>query len=578
MVGRKPAVHVVTTKRRYKDKVYRAHLLRRSYREDGKVKNETLANLSRLPEHVVELIRRSLRGEQLVGVDELFDVQASPQHGNVEAVLTAMKALGFADVIASRPTRERDLIVGMVAARILSPRSKLATTRWWGCTTLPRTLGLEDASEDDLYAAMDWLLEHQGSIEKKLAQRHLQQGGLVLYDLSSSYFTGTKCPLAAIGHSRDRRKGSLQVNYGLVTDTFGCPVSISVFPGNTGDPTTLQGEVDKVRDRFGIESMAIVGDRGMVTQKQIDALGEKKGVAWVTALRSTTIRDLVQRGALQLGLFDERNLFEIRHPDYPKERLVACRNLELADHRAHKRQALLEATSKKLEQIRRAAKSGRLRGKDKIGIRVGKVLNAYKVGKHFDLVIEGRSFSFAINAESVSAEALLHGLYVIRTSLPKTALKTEDVVRTYKRLCTVERAFRSLKTVDLHVRPIHHWNEDRVRAHIFVCMLAYYVQFHMQEAWRPLLFADEEAWIKKAPDPVAPAQRSASAINKVRTKLRADGQPVHSFRTLLASLGGIVCNICRRKGAGKDEPLIEMRTQPDRTQKTALELVGQIAV
>ena len=577
MKTRSGAVHVVTTKRKYKDKVYEAHLLRRSYREDGKVKNETLANLSQLPKPVIDLVRRALKGEQLVGVEDLFDVESSPQHGNVLAVLTAMRALGFADLIASEKCRERDLAIAMVAARILGPQSKLATTRWWHSTTLPQELGIEDASEEELYKAMDWLLARQPRIEKKLARRHLRDGGLVLYDLSSSYFEGTHCPLAALGHSRDKKKGKLQVNYGLITDELGCPVSVSVFPGNTSDSTTLLEQVGKARKSFGIESLVIVGDRGMITQKQIDELETEDGIGWITALRTEALRDLANRGALQLGLFDQRNLFEFTDPERPGERFVACRNLDLADHRERKRQSLLEATAKQLDRVRNMVKAGKLEGKDKIGVRVGKVVNKFKVAKHFVLKITNKRFSYEIDAARVAAEAALDGVYVIRTNVPKKMLTKERAVLAYKQLTSVERAFRSLKTVDLHVRPIFHWSDDRVRAHIFLCMLAYYVEYHMLEAWRPLLFADEEARIRKRRDPVAPATRSSSALKKAHTRQRSDGEPCHSFQTLLADLSGIVRNMCRRKGADDAEPSVTMMTKPSRTQSVALELVSGIS-
>jgi transposase len=466
----------------------------------------------------------------------------------------------------------------MVAARVLSPRSKLATTRWWNATTLPKQLGVEDASEDDLYAAMDWLLKKQKVIEKKLAARHLQKGGLVLYDLSSSYFEGRNCSLAALGHSRDRKKGTLQVNYGLVTDALGCPVSVSVFPGNTSDSTTLLGEVEKVRTRFGIDSLAIVGDRGMITEKQINELAKQEDVAWITALKTGALRDLQKRGALQLGLFDKRNLFEFSDPDRPSERFVACRNEALAERRARKRQSLIEATVAKLEHVQRMAETGRLKDSAEIGVRVGKIINVHKVGKHFDLEITDDALSFEVNKERVEQEALLDGVYVIRTNVPKESLPAKDAVLAYKRLTSVERAFRSLKTVDLHVRPIRHWAEGRVRAHIFLCMLAYYVQYHMQEAWRELLFFDEELWTRERVDPVAPAKRSASAELKARQKVTDKGHPVHSFRTLLDELGGIVCNRCRRKGASKDEAVVDIETKPTALQKTALDLLSHIAV
>ena len=577
MSQRSGAVHVVTTKRQHKGKEYVAHLLRRSYREDGKVKNETVGNLSHLPDHVIDLIRQSLRGERFVEVGNSFDIVRSPQHGNVQAVLTAMRALEMTNLIASRPCRERDLVMAMIAARVISPQSKLATTRWWQGTTLPRQLGVEAATEDDLYAAMDWLLKRQPTIEKKLADRHLRSGGMVLYDLSSSYFEGTKCPLAARGHSRDRKHGTLQVNYGLVTDSLGCPVSVSVFKGNTADSTTVMGEVEKVQSRFGVESMVLVGDRGMITQKQIDQIRDRPGVEWITALRSAAIQGLVKREALQLGLFDERNLFELADVEYPGERLVACRNDELRQRRAHSRQSLLDATTEKLQRIEKAVANGRLSGKDKIGLRVGKAIDAHKVGKHFVLMIEESSFSFCIDEERVREEAALDGIYVIRTSLPKIALSAGSVVEAYKKLSNVERAFRSLKTVDLHVRPIRHWSESRVRAHIFLCMLAYYVQYHCQEAWRSLLFSDDEAWTRDRVDPVAPAKRSDRAERKVASRINEDGQQVNSFRTLLANLGGIVCNLCRRKGAPDTEPEFEILTQPSPLQKQALDMLTGIA-
>jgi len=576
MSVRTKAVHVVTTRRRYKGKVYEAHLLRRSYREDGKVKNETLANLSHLPRETVELIRRSLRGERFVEVNELFDVVASRPHGHVQAVLTAMRRLGFEKLISSARCRERDLVVAMVASRVLHPLSKLATTRWWHTTTLPEELQVADANEDDLYAAMDWLLKRQPLIEKKLAGRHLHKGGLVLYDLSSSYFEGNKCPLAKRGHSRDRKKGTLQVNYGLVTDSFGCPISVSVFPGNTGDSTTLLPAVDRVRSRFGIESLVIVGDRGMLTQKQITELRVQKGVDWITALKSAPIRDLVDRGALQLGLFDERNLFEIVHPDFPDERLIACRNPELASYRAQKRQDLITATTAKLEKIRVRVEAGRLRGKDKIGIAVGKSIDRHKVGKHFVLDIGDDRFSFSLDQERVATEAALDGIYVIRTSVNKRRLDASGVVTAYKSLTYTERAFRSLKTIDLHVRPIRHWSETRVPAHIFLCMLAYYVQYHMQEVWRSLTFFDETAWTQERADPVAPAPRSTNAQRKARSKTTTDGAPVHSFRTLLDELGTLVRSDCRRRNAADDEMPITIDTQPNETQQKALTLLEDI--
>ncbi len=529
-----------------------AILLREGYREGGKVKTRTLANLSKLPPEALAVLRQVLKGDKLVKAGDAFEAIASPHHGHVQAVWVAMQRLGFANLIASRPSWQRDLVVAMVAARILEPDSKLATTRWWHTTTLPAMLGVADADEDDLYAAMDWLLKSQERIEKKLAARHLRDDGLVLYDLSSSYFEGVTCPLAAFGHDRDGKKGKLQVNYGLLTDRSGIPVSVSVFKGNTGDPKTLLPQVDKVRRGFDIEQFVLVGDRGMIAQKQIDALREIDGVDWIAALRPEAIKKLVTSGAIQMGLFDERNLFELIHPDFPGERLVACRNPELAKRRSRKRESLLEATVKELEKVRRMVQRGRLRGKDDIGVRVGKVVNKYKVGKHFTLDIHDDRFGFAIDQEKVAAEASLDGIYVVRTSLSEQRISDDDTVRSYKLLGQVERAFRSLKTIDLKVRPIRHRLEDRVRAHIFLCMLAYYVQWHMLEAWRPLLFCDEDQGAKATRDPVEPAKRSEEALRKVHSKNLDDGSEVHSFQTLLKVLSGIVRNVCRIPGEGPD--------------------------
>jgi transposase len=443
---------------------------------------------------------------------------------------------------------------------------------------LPALLGVSDADEDDLYTAMDWLLERQPLIEKKLAARHLHNDGMALYDLSSSYFEGATCPLAALGHNRDGKKGKLQVNYGLLTDTRGIPVAVSVFQGNTGDPTTLLPQVDKVRQDFGIERFVLVGDRGMIAQKQVDALRKLDGIDWVAALRPGAIRKLLDGGALQLGLFDERNLFELAHPDFPDERLIACRNPELAKRRAHKRTSLLEATAKELEKVRWMVERGRLRGQDDIGVRVGKVVNKYKVAKHFKLTIEDTRFDFEIDTDKVAAEAALDGIYVLRTSLSRKRMSTEETVRSYKRLIQVERAFRSFKTVDLEIRPIHHRLENRVRAHIFLCMLAYYVLWHMLQAWRPLLFSDEDLQAKATREPVAPAKRSEAALRKAQAKTLDDGTEVHSFHTLLKLLSGIVRNVCRVPGAPPDTPTFEVVTTPSAKQQRAYQLLETIEV
>ncbi len=554
-------------------------LLRESYREGARVRKRTLANLSALSAEQVEAIRRTLRGETLVPVADLFDIVRSQHHGHVQAIRTAMTQLHFESLIASRPSRERDLVVAMVMARILEPTSKLATTRWWHTTTLSDTFGVTDADADDLYAALDWLITRQTHIEKKLAARHLRQGGFVLYDLTSSYFEGTTSPLAARGYNRDGKSGKLQVNYGLLTDPRGCPVAVSVFTGNTGDPTTLLPQVETLQKTFAIEQLILVGDRGMISQKQIHALKQREGLEWITALRTGAIRKLVDGGHLQLGLFDERNLFEVTHPDFPGERLVACRNPQLALLRAHKRQSLLDATASELEKVRGLIARGTIHGKDAIGVRVGKVVDKYKMAKHLVLEIREAGFDFHRDADKVSAEAALDGLYVVRTSVPASRLATDDVVRSYKMLSQVERAFRSLKTIDLKVRPIRHRLENRVKAHIFLCMLAHYVAWHMMECWRARLFSDEDQQAKTTRDPVAPATRSRAALAKVSAKVLDDGTPVHSFHTLLQDLSSIVSNTCRRHGASAPgEPTFTVVTTPRPTQQRAYDLLKSIHV
>jgi len=642
-----------------------AILLRESYREKGKVKNRTLANLSSLPAQSIEILRRSLKGENLVLTDAFEIVEdGSPAHGHVDAVMTAMRRLDFSRLISSRRSRQRDLVVAMVAARILEPKSKLATTVWWADTTLPEMLNVSDADEDDLYDAMDWLLERQGRIENKLAGRHLENNALALYDMTSSYFEGQTCPLAALGHNRDGKKGKLQVNYGLLTDRKGIPVAVSVFEGNTGDPKTLMPQVEKMQDAFGIEKFVMVGDRGMLTQKQVDALHDIGGIDWIGALRPEAIKKLATSGAMQMGLFDERNLFELKHPDFPGERLIACRNVELAHRRAIKRESLLKATVKELDKVRGMVQRGRLSGKkeidarvrgilkkyrigkhfelnihedgfnyrvnedaliaevtakskgnqeliekrlkrsrrhiesigrqlaklshridkgrlhgqDEIGVRVGKVINKYKVGKHFDLNIRDNDFSFEINRDKVKKEAVLDGIYIVRTSLSKERMDADETVRSYKLLSQAERAFRSFKTVDLMVRPIRHRLEDRVRAHIFLCMLAYYVQWHMMEAWRPLLYADEDQKAKDLRDPVAPAKRSDSAMKKVRTKRLDDGSRVYSFRSLLGHLGAIVRATCHCSGGRDTSATFTMITRRNPKQQKAFDLLQTICV
>jgi transposase len=551
-------------------------LLRESYREGGKVCKRTLANLSALSATQVQMIRASLRGDVLQPIDQTFEITASGAHGHVQAVDLAMQRLGFAGLLASKPCRERDLVGAMVASRIICPATKLATTRLWHTSTLAAEFGVADATEDDLYAAMDWLLAGQDRIQKKLAARHLKEDALVLYDLSSSYFEGSHCPLAKLGYSRDGKRGTLQVNYGLLTDARGCPVAISVHEGNTSDSTTFMPEVTRLREDFGIKRMVMVGDRGMISQKAIDEMSTDADVAWITALRSSAIRTLVEQGRVQMGLFDERNLLEISSPDFPGERLVACRNPELARMRSHTRDDLLAATERSLQKIKVRVAQGKLVGQDKIGLAAGKVINQYKVAKHFELTITDDSFTFTRKAQGIAAEAALDGLYIIRTSVKAQRMDAPTCVRTYKSLSQVERAFRSIKTMDLKVRPIHHRLENRVRAHIFLCMLAYYVEWHMRQAWAPLMFADEDQAAKLVRDPVAPAKRSDAAMNKVLSRTLDDGSPVHSFQTLMAQLQSIVRNTCRTPGSAADAPTFDITTTPNLTQKRALDLINQI--
>jgi transposase len=559
-------------------------LLRESYREGSKVRKRTLANLSSLSSAQIDAIRATLLGQPLQPVAQAraqplaqpFEAIASPSHGHVQAVALTLQRLGLAGLLASRPCRERELVLAMVGARILAPHTKLATTRWWHTTTLAEEFGVVDADEDDLYAAMDWLLTRQEAIQKKLAVRHLREGGLVLYDLSSSYFEGSTCALAKLGHNRDGKSGLLQVNYGLLTDARGCPVAVSVYEGNVSDSKTLMPEVKRLREDFGIEQFVLVGDRGMISSKAIAELRETDGIGWITALKSVSIRALVEQGQLQLGLFDERNLVELSSPEYPGERLVACRNPELAKLRSHKRADLLAATEASLDKIKARVDAGKLAGSDTIGVRVGKVIDRYKVAKHFELSIEDNAFSFARKLGAIAAEAALDGIYIIRTSVSAAQMDAPSCVRNYKSLAQVERAFRSLKTVDLKVRPIHHRKADRVRAHIFLCMLAYYVEWHMREAWRELMFADIDQAAKATRDPVAKALRSKAAQAKAASHTLDDGTPAHSFSTLLADLAGIVRNTCRTPNAAPEASTFHVVTTPNTKQQRAFELLKKI--
>jgi hypothetical protein len=564
------AVHVATTRRHYKGKTYETHLLRRSYREGGKVKSETLGNLSHLPAELIELVRRGLAGERFLPAAEALEIRRSLAHGGVVVVLGLLRALDLPRLIDARPSRQRDLVVAMISARLLAPGSKLATTRSWSRSTLAGSLGVADADEDELYGAMDWLLARQERIERGLAKRHLGPGGLVLYDLTSTSLEGRHCPLAKHGYSRDGRAGRLQIEYGLVSDAEGRPVAVEVVPGDTADPATVPAVVERLRDRFGLTDVVLVGDRGMLTSARIEGL-RAEGLGWISSLRAPAIRALAEAGTLQLGLFDERGLATITSSEYPGERLVVCRNPLLAAERARKRSALLAATEAKLGPIVARVAAGRLRGKDRIGLAVGKVIDRHKVAKHFALDIAEDHLGVTRRSEAIAAEAALDGLYVLRTSVPAERLEAPDVVRAYKRLSRVERAFRGLKAVDLQVRPIHHHTAERVRAHVLLCMLAYYVQWHLERAWAPLLFRDEER--PELPDPVAPAERSAGALAKAHTQRLPDGTPVHSFRTLLAEMATLTRNRVVPVGA-PDEAAFELVAIPTPLQARALSLLG----
>ena len=557
-------------------------IIREGYRENGKVKNRTIANITHWPKEKINALRLVLKGKKLALVDELFEKLSSKHHGHVNVVLKTVKKLGLDKIISAKPCRERNIIVAAIVARICKPDSKLAMTRWWWDTTLPEMLDLDGVDEDDVYTSMDWLLKRQSRIEKRLAKRHLKNGDLVLYDLTSSYFEGVTCPLARLGKSRDRKRNTLQVNYGLVSSRRGCPVSVSVYEGNTGDPTTLMEQARKVRDDFGISDMVLVGDRGMITQTQIDELRRVEGFDWITAMKTGGIRKLLKGGVLQLDLFDERNLFEFTHPDYPGERLVACRNPALGRKRAHKRESMLEATERELSRIRTALEKGTLkkqeRTMDKIGVRVGKVINKYKMAKHVVLHIDENSFDFEMNEASITGEAILDGIYVIRTSLPKEKMDADEAVRSYKNLTNVERAFKSLKSIDLMVRPIRHHTEDRVRSHIFLCMLTYYVQRYMKEILRPLLFADEDQEAKATRDPVAPAKRSKKALRKVGAKLLEDDTRVHSFKTLLHHMSTITRDLCVQKIDGADDNTFSTDTRLNPKQQKVYDLLDSITV
>jgi len=562
-----------------------AVLLREGWREGNKTRQRTLANLSDWPQQKIATLRRLLRDEPMISLHDRFTTQKSLPHGHVEAVLAIIRKLELESLISSQPCRERDLVVAMIVQRLIAPVSKLATTRQWHSTTLAEELGVAEATEDDLYAAMDWLGERQERIEKKLAARHLHEDGLVLYDVSSSFYEGRTCPLAKFGHNRDDKQGLPIIVYGVMTNGEGCPVAVSVYAGNTGDPTTVAEQIDKLREKFGLERVVMVGDRGMLTQPQIDKLKLHAGLGWITALKSTAIRQLVEQGALQLSLLDDKNLAEISAPEYPGERLMVCHNPILEEQRQRKRKALLEATEKSLQKIVQEV----VRRKKKplsaaaIGMKVGKVLGRYKMAKHFECRIDEGSFAWSRRAEAITQEENLDGIYVLRTSEPAARLSAEDTVRSYKSLAEVERAFRCLKGIDLLVRPIRHRTEERVPAHIFLCVLAYYVEWHLRRAWAPLLFEDEERWQQRQHrDPVRSAQPSASAQQKKQSHETAEGLPVHSFRTLIAELASRARVTFALKPQNAEEEKTNLTfqqvPQPTTVQARAYELIRMFSV
>ena len=561
-----------------------AILLRESYRQDGKVKSRTLANLTHLPAQQIAALRSALAGDPAAPstpLPEAFRISRSLPHGHVAAVLGCLRNLQLDSILDPAPGQQRDLVIAMIVARIIEPASKLATARGLHCDTLHHSLGemlhLDSADETELYQAMDWLLPQQSRIEQALAKRHLSQDGLVLYDLTSTYFEGRHCPLAKLGHSRDDKSGKLQIVFGLLTNASGCPVAVEVFAGHTSDPKTVAVQVNKLRQQFGLSDVVLIGDRGMITSARIrEDLPASQGIQWISALRATQIQKLATGGQLQMSLFDQTDLVEIAHPDFPGERLIVCFNPLLAEERARKRPELLAATEKQLEKIAAATKRRKrpLRGKENIGLRAGKILNRYKMGKHFQLRIEEDSFHYQRKTANIEREENLDGIYVIRTSVKKEVLSSQQVVASYKSLSGVERAFRSLKTLDLQVRPIHHRLPERVRAHILLCMLAYYVEWHMRQLLAPILFDDDDKAHAQAARAsiVAPAQRSASAKLKALTKQTGDGLKVHSFQTLLGDLATIVKNSIQP--TDKNFAAFEMLTLPTVIQQRALDLLG----
>jgi transposase len=554
-----------------------AILLRESYREGNKVLKRTLANLTKWPKPLVDNLKILIKNKDAVVADKSnFIVEQSLPHGHVEAVLGTIRKLKLDKIISSTPCKELDLVLTMIAERLIHPCSKLATTRLWHTTTLATQLAVSDADVDELYDAMDWLLQRQARIEKKLAANHLAENSLVLYDISSSYYEGSSCSLAQLGHNRDNKKGRAIIVYGVLTDGDGRPISIDVYPGNTADSSTVPDQVEKVRNRFKLSQVVLVGDRGLLPQTQIDKLKDYPGIGWISALKSCAIKKLVEQQQLQLSLFDQQNIAEIESPDYPGERLIACYNPLLAEERKQKRLALLAATEKELNriltQIERRTKTPLT--ESEIGLKVGKILNKYNMAKHFQLIIKDNYLKWERNQPNINHEQLLDGIYVIRTRESSQKISAEDTVRSYKNLSLVERAFRCLKGIDILIRPIRHHTEDHVRAHIFICMLAYYIEWYMRKALAPILFHDEELELnKKISNPVMPAQSSPSAKIKKITKQTTGQLTVHSFETIMQELGTKCRNRCRFKFV-EGSPAFYTYTELNPVQKKAFQLLG----
>jgi hypothetical protein len=567
------AIHVVTNRRRGKGREYVSHLLRRCYREGGKVRNETVGNISHLPEELVELVRAGLRGEPVGVLSDAFAIERSLPAGHVMAAVVMARRLELSRLLDRQPSRERDLVLAMICQRAIAPMSKLATVRAFEQSTLADELGVAGADEDDLYGAMDWLLDRQERIEDRLARRHLVDGELVLYDVSSSYFEGRSCELAAMGYSRDGKRGTPQIIYGLLCDKPGRPIAVEVFSGELHDDNTLPSQISKLKQRFGLSRVVVVSDRGMVTKANLALLRATDGAAWITALKAPQIKKLVKDGALQLSLFDQQNLAEITAEDYPGERLVVCRNPLVAADRARKREELLAATERGLAEIAARVERGTLTGADRIGLAVGPALKRYRVRKHFQIEITDTTFNYQRKIEQIDQEAALDGFYVLRTSVPDSELDTSEVVRSYKGLEQVERAFKTFKGPELEIRPIHHRLEDRVRAHVFLCTLAYYLAWHLRRAWTPLLFKDEQP--PTPTDPVAKATRSLAAQRKAQTKLTSTGERAHSYKSLLAELATLTRNTIRLPGSSAT---FHKLAEPNPTQAHALDLAEHAPV